>query len=113
MRRAETSGGGTAGTEVRIRCKDGSTRDAIFSATLTPDGPIVAFQDITARKKADQARAEADRSMKLAASAARLGFWEIDIATRLDRWDAEMARIHGIRHEDFDGHWEKFVHPDD
>jgi PAS domain S-box-containing protein len=81
-----------------------------------PDGSTVwegVLTDITARKAAEIARAEADRSMKLAASAARLGFWEIDISTRLDRWDSEMARIHGIRHEDFDGHWEKFVHPDD
>jgi two-component system sensor histidine kinase/response regulator len=81
-----------------------------------PDGSTVwegVLTDITARKAAELARAKSERSMKLAASAARLGFWEIDISTRLDRWDEEMARIHGIRHEDFDGHWEKFVHPDD
>jgi PAS domain S-box-containing protein len=81
-----------------------------------PDGTTLwegVLTDITDRKEAEVARTKSDRSMKLAASAARLGFWEIDISTQLDRWDAEMARIHGIRHEDFDGHWEKFVHPDD
>ena len=81
-----------------------------------PDGSTVwegVLTDITARKEAELAGAKSERSMKLAASAARLGFWDIDISTRLDRWDEEMARIHGIRHEDFDGHWEKFVHPDD
>lgn len=81
-----------------------------------PDGSTVwegVLTDITARKEAELAGAKSERSMKLAASAARLGFWDIDISTRLDRWDEEMARIHGIRHGDFDGHWEKFVHPDD
>ena len=81
-----------------------------------PDGSTVwegVLTDVTARKEAEFAREKSDRSMKLAASAARLGFWEIDVSTGLDRWDPEMARIHGIRHEDFDGHWEKFVHPDD
>ena len=97
---------------------DGKTRwiHAESKPRDLPDGSTVwegVLTDITARKAAELARAEADRSMKLAASAARLGFWEIDISTRLDRWDSEMARIHGIRHEDFDGHWEKFVHPDD
>ncbi len=81
-----------------------------------PDGSVVwegVMTDITARKEAELARAKSERSIKLAAAAAGIGFWEIDISTRLDRWDEEMARIHGIRHEDFDGRWEKFVHPDD
>lgn len=81
-----------------------------------PDGSVVwegVMTDITTRKEAELARIKSDRSMRLAASAARLGFWEIDISTRLDRWDEGMARIHGIRHEDFNGRWEKFVHPDD
>ena len=81
-----------------------------------PDGSVVwegVMTDITARKEAELARAKSDRSMRLAASAARLGFWEIDVSTQLDRWDEGMARIHGIRHEEFDGRWEKFVHPDD
>ncbi len=81
-----------------------------------PDGSVVwegVLTDITARRLAEAALASANRNMQLAASAARLGFWELDVETGLDRWDEEMARINGISLADFDGHWEKFVHPDD
>jgi len=69
--------------------------------------------DITERKLAEQELAAANRGMRLAATAARLGFWEYDVETGLDQWDEEMARINGANVETFDGHWEKFVHPDD
>jgi PAS domain S-box-containing protein len=81
-----------------------------------PDGSVVwegVLTDITDRKRAEQLLSEANRNMQLAASAARLGFWELDVETGLDRWDEEMARIHGVALADFDGHWEKFVHPED
>jgi PAS domain S-box-containing protein len=81
-----------------------------------PNGSVVwegVLTDITDRKRAEQLLSEANRNMQLAASAARLGFWELDVKTGLDRWDDEMARIHGVALADFDGHWEKFVHPDD
>ncbi|MGA0849720.1 MAG: PAS domain-containing sensor histidine kinase, partial [Chthoniobacterales bacterium] len=81
-----------------------------------PDGSVVwegVLTDITDRKKAEELLATANRSMQLAASAARLGFWDLDVATGIDHWDEEMARINGIALADFDGHWEKFVHPED
>jgi PAS domain S-box-containing protein len=37
--------------EVRIRCKDGTDRDVIVSATLLPSGPVVVFQDVTERNR--------------------------------------------------------------
>jgi len=81
-----------------------------------PDGSVVwegVLTDITDRKRAEQLLSEANRNMQLAASAAQLGFWELDVETGLDRWDEEMARIHGLAPGQFDGHWEKFVHPND
>lgn len=69
--------------------------------------------DITDRKLAEAQLSDANRNMQLAASAARLGFWELEVETGRDRWDEEMARIHDIAPADFDGCWEKFVHPDD
>lgn len=81
-----------------------------------PDGSTVwegVLTDITDRKLAEEKLAAAHRDMQLTASAARFGFWELDVGTGLDRWDDEMARIHGIVPGDFDGHWEKFVHPED
>ena len=97
---------------------DGQTRWITAESTPRdmPDGSVVwegVLTDITDRKMAEQLLSEASRNMQLAASAARLGFWELDVDSMLDRWDDEMARIHGVTLADFDGHWEKFVHPDD
>ena len=97
---------------------DGQTRWITAESTPRdmPDGSVVwegVLTDITDRKLAEQLLSEANRNMQLAASAARLGFWELDVDSMLDRWDDEMARIHGVTLADFDGHWEKFVHPDD
>ena len=97
---------------------DGQTRWITAESTPRdmPDGSVVwegVLTDITDRKLAEQLLSEANRNMQLAASAARLGFWELDMDSMLDRWDDEMARIHGVTLADFDGHWEKFVHPDD
>ena len=97
---------------------DGQTRWITAESTPRdmPNGSVVwegVLVDITDRKLAEQKLADAHRDMQLTASAARLGFWELDIDNKLDRWDDEMARIHGINLADFDGRWEKFVHPDD
>lgn len=69
--------------------------------------------DITDRKNAEQARAEANMSIRLAAQATRLGFWDYAVATGLDRWDENMCLIHGLKPGEFDGDWKKFIHPDD
>ena len=103
--------------ETRVIVK-GETRWIVAESTTrdASDGSVVwegVLQDITERKLAEQKLTEANRNMQLAASAARLGFWELDVKTGLDRWDDQMAAVHGIRQEEFDGRWEKFVHPDD
>jgi PAS domain S-box-containing protein len=110
---AARTNGTVAPMEFRVRAKDGSFRDVLINAAALENMLLVGFVDITARKKAEEQVAAAHRDMQLTASAARLGFWELDVATGLDHWDEEMARIHGIRLADFDGHWETFVHPDD
>ena len=97
---------------------DGETRWITAESTPRdlPDGSVVwegVLTDITDRKLAEQKLAAANRDMQLAASAARLGFWDLDVSTGIDHWDDEMARINGISLADFDGYWEKFVHPED
>lgn len=37
--------------EVRLRCKDGSEKEAIVSATVLPGGAVVTFQDVTERNR--------------------------------------------------------------
>jgi PAS domain S-box-containing protein len=105
--------GAVAPMEFRVNPKEGHRLDVIINAVALEDMLLVGFVDITARKTAEEQVTAANRNMQLAASAARLGFWELDVDTGLDRWDEEMARINGVALADFDGRWEKFVHPDD
>lgn len=111
--RAIESKGRVESMEFEVTCKDESRRHVVFSAAALPDRLLVTMTDITERKLAEQELDNVSRSMQLAASAAQLGFWELNVTTGLDRWDEEMARIHGITLAEFDGHWEKFVHPED
>ena len=97
---------------------DGKTRWIRAESTPRdlPDGSIVwegVLTDITEQREAEHNLSEANRSMRLAAAAARLGFWDLDVKTGLDHWDEEMARINGVALAEFDGRWEKFVHPED
>jgi PAS domain S-box-containing protein len=110
---AARTNGAVAPMEFRVHAKDGTFREVIINAVALEDMLLVGFVDITARKNAEHLLSEANRNMQLAASAANLGFWETEPNTELDVWDEEMARIHGIALEDFNGHWEQFVHPED
>jgi PAS domain S-box-containing protein len=105
--------GSVRSMEFEVTCKDGAKRDIVFRAVALDGNLLVSMIDVTERKRAEQQLTEANLNMQLAASAAHLGFWELDVETGLDRWDDEMARIHGITLAEFDGHWEKFVHPED
>ena len=111
--RAIETKGSVQSMEFEVSCKNGSRRNIMFSAATLSDRLLVTMTDITERKLAEQELDNVSRSMQLAASAAQLGFWELNVTTGLDRWDEEMARIHGITLAEFDGRWEKFVHPED
>ena len=111
--RAIESKGRVESMEFEVTCKDGSRRDVVFSAAALPDRLLVTMTDVTERKLAEEELDNVSRSMRLAASAAQLGFWELNVTTGLDRWDEEMARINGVALAEFDGRWEKFIHPED
>ena len=113
MFRAIESKGRVESMEFEVTCKDGSRRDVVFSAAALPDRLLVTMTDVTERKLAEEELDNVSRSMRLAASAAQLGFWELNVTTGLDRWDEEMARINGVALAEFDGRWEKFIHPED
>ena len=113
VKKAASTGGSIEPMEFRVSGKDGARRDVVINAVALDDMLIVGFVDITERKRAQEEIATVNRNMQLAASAARLGFWEYNMETGLARRDEEMADIHGIKLSDFDGHWEKYVYPDD
>jgi two-component system, cell cycle sensor histidine kinase and response regulator CckA len=59
-------------------------------------GILGTWQDITARKRAEEAVRDSKQRLRLATETAAVGIWEWNISTNQIRWDAQMFRIYGI-----------------
>ena len=70
----------------------------------------VLFQQLEERRQALVAK---NLDTQLASQGAGIGFWQRDIKTGNEIWDAQMLKIYGLQPEQFDGNWEKRVHPED
>ena len=68
-----------------------------------PDGTVVEAlgiaQDITDRKRAEQALADERRLLTEAETVARMGSWEWDVADGRVRWSDGLLAIHGMDRE--------------
>ncbi|MBI5772473.1 MAG: PAS domain S-box protein [Verrucomicrobia bacterium] len=85
--------------EYRLRIHDGTWRhiQARGVPVLEADGGIREWVgtciDITPRKQAEEALRRSEASLAMAQEQARLGSWELDVATRRGWWSAEMHRL--------------------
>ncbi|MCK5001569.1 MAG: response regulator [Gammaproteobacteria bacterium] len=73
-------------------------------------------QDITLRKKAEQALQESEQSLKVAQQIGRIGNWSWDVASGKIFWSDEIYHIFGYQPGEFEPNYERFmaaVHPDD
>jgi PAS domain S-box-containing protein len=72
--------------------------------------------DITARKRADQARLENEARLDLALRSAGMGVWHIDVVANRRVFDEQVCRLLGIDPATFAGSADEFfgaLHPDD
>lgn len=103
--------------EWRFRRKDGSEFPADVIAKQMPDGNLLGvIRDITAKKGADEALRRAEERMRFALDSARIGTWDLDIATGELRWSAWLERQYGFEPGTFPGQLDAFmsrVHPED
>lgn len=95
--------GGVARTGESVRLVDYSTALGrwfdLYAYRIEAGGnPKVAihFNDITARKRSENALRESDERVRLATEATGVGIWEWNVSTTDIRWDAEMFRIFGV-----------------
>jgi PAS domain S-box-containing protein len=74
------------------------------------------FQDITEKTTIQQSITKQNQRMALAADSARIGIWELNLATDELKWDDWMFRLYGIPEEQSLSAYEaieKGLHPDD
>ncbi|MCL5876637.1 MAG: PocR ligand-binding domain-containing protein [Candidatus Bathyarchaeota archaeon] len=76
----------------------------------------VIVEDITQRKKAEEALKESEGQLKRSQEIAHVGSWELDLVANKLVWTDEVYRIFGLKPLEFDATYETFlscVHPDD
>jgi PAS domain S-box-containing protein len=112
-----------SGTTVEhtVRRKDGTTLSVLNTTRVIRNegGKVVgiraALQDITERKRAEQALLTSEERLKLALSATLTGVWEWNIRTNEVFWSQECYDIVGMdssTEKTLEG-FQKVVHPDD
>jgi PAS domain S-box-containing protein len=73
-------------------------------------------QDVTTRKQKEQDFRESEERLRLAQQVARIGTFEWNIQTGVNRWTPELEAMYGLPVGGFSGTqeaWERLVHPDD
>ncbi len=108
--------------EYRLRRKDGTYRWAIDAAAprFGQDGAFLGFIgsviDIDDRRTIEAALRESEERLRLAAQAAQIGTWDLDLVTGVGEWDEAALRVGGLDNDDgrYDATtWLRLVHPED
>jgi PAS domain S-box-containing protein len=104
--------------EFRIRMADGALRwICTWGRSHSGEGRMYGVnQDITERKQAEERLRESEERLRLAQQVARLGTFEWDLQTGVDRWTPELEALYGLPPGGFAGTepaWEELVHPAD
>jgi len=93
---------------------------AVYSIVFAPIGEAnyvnVYGRDITKRKQAEQALAEANSFLNRAEHIAHLGSWQFDLATHREAWSDGLYDLYGLQPQEIEPTFEvflSFVHPDD
>jgi PAS domain S-box-containing protein len=77
---------------------------------------LVTFDDITERKRSEDASREVAQRLEFALRAGRLGVWDWNVRTSGMVWDDQMLGLYGLTREQFDGSiqaWTDGLHPGD
>jgi PAS domain S-box-containing protein len=110
--------GRVAGIEIEVRSADGSPRHLLYSAeTVTIDGQarLLSFaQDITKRKKAEEALRTSEGRHRAVLEATRDWIWEVDVAGRFTYVSPQVTHMLGYLPDELLGHTPfEFLVPED
>ncbi len=100
------------------RPKDGRIRDILSIANYDSQKRVIfgVIQDITDRKRAEEALKLSEQRLKLAMSSGQMGVWDWDITADALTWDDRMYELYGTSKDSFANAvkaWRNALHPDD
>jgi len=103
-------------------CRSGSRQMIEWTnrVLIDPEGQgrvmVAVGIDVSARRKAEQALARSEAQLRAAQAVARMGSWELDIATGTLEWSDEVFDLFEIDKANFSATYAAFlaaIHPDD
>ncbi|MEI6435261.1 MAG: PAS domain S-box protein, partial [Bacteroidota bacterium] len=105
-----------------FRRKDGTTVPVLIKDIIVKnkEGKITGIrstvQDITERKRAEEAMNQISTRLALATRAGGVGVWDLDLVNNILLWDDQMFTLYGVEKNNFGGAyetWKAGLHPDD
>ncbi|MCU0609165.1 MAG: PAS domain S-box protein [Chitinispirillaceae bacterium] len=101
IHQAFAEGGEIIGNEYRVVCKDGSQRTMFISGVPVSGKIFVMFDDITERKKAEEALAASEQKFREIANTVPIGIYEFDRTGRLTFVNTTLIEWFGYTWDEF------------
>lgn len=103
------------GIEIPILCKSGDVKIVLWNSANIYDNEnrtlistIAQGNDITSRKKAENALLESQRKLELALENGNIGIWEFDVRTKKFLFDGRMNKMISLGNSPFDRSFKAF-----